>query len=180
MKFDTNHVPSFTRMLSLTTELVICKKEHNPTGQSALSVLNKVNIRMGNTMNRDQVYQEMKEVFGLVPKFFQSIPDSTLDTEWELFKKLQLEDSPIPVKYRELIGIGISAVSKCQFCVFFHTEIARLHGATEEEIENAVHYAKHTAGWSAYLNGSQIDFAEFKDEVRQISAYITENMAKVA
>ena len=131
-------------------------------------------------MEREQIYQDIKETFGLVPKFFQAIPDSSLELEWQLFKRLQLEESPIPAKYRELIGIGIAASTKCQYCVFFHTEVAKLHGATDAEIEDAVHFAKASAGWSAYLNGLQFDFSEFKDEVRQIGKYIQENMAVAA
>ena len=123
-------------------------------------------------MSRQQVYSEIEGMFGLVPGFFKAIPDSSLEMEWRLFKHLQFEDGPIPTKYRELIGIAISAVSKCRYCAYFHTEVAKLHGATEAEIEHAVHYAKSSAGWSAYLNGLQVDFGQFKDEIRQIAEHV--------
>lgn len=123
-------------------------------------------------MNRQQVYTEIEGMFGLVPGFFKAIPDSSLEMEWRLFKHLQFEDGPIPTKYRELIGIAISAVSKCRYCAYFHTEVAKLHGATEAEIEHAVHYAKSSAGWSAYLNGLQVDFAQFSEEIRQIAEHV--------
>ncbi len=131
-------------------------------------------------MSKVQIYEEIKETFGLVPTFFKAIPEASLELEWQLFKTLQLEESPIPNKYRELIGIAIAATSKCQYCTFFHTEIAKLYGATDEEIEDAVHFAKASAGWSAYLNGLQFDLSEFKDEVRQIGKYIQENTAVTA
>jgi AhpD family alkylhydroperoxidase len=83
-----------------------------------------------------------------------------------------MDEGPIPNKYRELIGIGISATTKCPYCVAFHTEFAKLFGATDAEIEHAVHYAKSTAGWSAYLNGLQFDREEFDREVRQICQHI--------
>jgi AhpD family alkylhydroperoxidase len=117
--------------------------------------------------NREQIYDEMKAIFGLVPSFLKTIPDSTLENEWELFKKIQVEESAIPNKYRELIGLGLSAVSKCRYCTLFHTEMAKLFGATDKEIEEAVHYAKSSAGWSAYLNGMQVNYEEFKDELRR-------------
>ncbi len=50
--------------------------------------------------------------------------------------------------------------------------IVMRHGATEEEIEQAVHYAKSSAGWSAYINGLQFDFDEFKEEVLQICEHV--------
>jgi AhpD family alkylhydroperoxidase len=123
-------------------------------------------------MNREQVYQDMKNTLGLVPTFFKTIPEATLNLEWNLFKSLNLGETVIPNKYKELIGVGISAATKCTYCTLFHTEIAKMHGATDAEIEDAVHYAKSTAGWSAYLNGLSIDFDQFKDEVFQIVEYV--------
>jgi AhpD family alkylhydroperoxidase len=69
-------------------------------------------------------------------------------------------------------GLRIAAVAKCRYCVFYHTAIAKLNGATDEEIEDAVHYAKSSAGWSAYLNGLQVDYETFKDEVNRACEYV--------
>ncbi len=129
--------------------------------------------------NRQQIYKEMEEAFGLVPSFLKTIPDSTLEQEWELFKKIQMEDGAIPNKYRELIGLGLSAVSKCRYCTLYHTEMAKLFGATDKEIEEAVHYAKSSAGWSAYLNGMQVDYEQFKDELRRAGEH-AKRMKKAA
>lgn len=111
-------------------------------------------------------------MFGLVPSMFKSVPDSSLELEWKLFKTVQLEEGPIPNKYRELIGVAISAISKCRYCAFYHTELAKLNGATDAEIEDAVHYAKSSAGWSAYINGLQIDYETFKDEVSRACEHV--------
>jgi AhpD family alkylhydroperoxidase len=92
-----------------------------------------------------------------------------------------MEKGVIPNKYRELIGLGISAVSKCRYCTLFHAEMARLEGATDAEIEEAVHYAKATAGWSAYLNGLQVDYDAFKDELGKIVKHVKKQaMSKAA
>ena len=118
-------------------------------------------------MKREEIYKEIEEMFGLVPIMFKSIPDSSLELEWQLFKRVQFDEGPIPNKYRELIGVAISAVTKCRYCSLFHTEIAKLNGATEAEIEDAIHYAKSSAGWSTYINGIQLDYEKFKKEVLQ-------------
>jgi AhpD family alkylhydroperoxidase len=118
-------------------------------------------------MTREEVYKEIEEMFGTVPSFFKLVPDSTLDLEWELMKRVQFDEGPVPNKYRELIGLGIAAVTKCRYCALYHTELARLYGATEKEIEDAVHYAKSTAGWSTYINGMQVDYDQFKGEIEQ-------------
>ena len=131
-------------------------------------------------MNRQQIYDEMKETFGLVPTFFKSIPDNSLEYEWRVFRATQLDETAIPNKYKELIGLGIAAVTKCRYCAYYHTEVARLFGATEAEIEDAVHYAKASAGWSAYINGLQVDFEQFKDEIQQVGKYIRETSKQTA
>ena len=129
-------------------------------------------------MSRKKVFEDIEQTMGVVPEFLKALPDSTLELEWELMKRSQMEEGPIPNKYRELIGVAIAAATKCRYCSFFHTEIARLHGATPAEIEDAVHYAKATAGWSAYVNGMQLDFEQFKREVRQACEHVRASMMK--
>jgi AhpD family alkylhydroperoxidase len=123
-------------------------------------------------MDREKIYKEIEDMFGLVPSMFKSIPDSSLELEWQLFKTVQFEEGPIPNKYRELIGVALSAISKCKYCAFYHTELAKLNGATDAEIEDAVHYAKSSAGWSTYINGLQIDYETFKDEVSRACEHV--------
>lgn len=123
-------------------------------------------------MTRNEIYREIEEMFGLIPSMFKPIPDASLELEWKLFKQIQFETGPIPNKYRELMGIAISAVTKCRYCALYHTELARLNGATEAEIEDAIHYAKSSAGWSAYINGLQIDYETFKAEVKAACEYV--------
>lgn len=123
-------------------------------------------------MTRKEVYKEVEGMFGLVPSMFKVMPDNALDLEWKLFQRTQMEEGPIPNKYRELIGVAISAVSKCRYCAYYHTELAKLNGATDAEIEDAVHYAKSSAGWSTYVNGMQLDFDEFKREIDQACDFV--------
>ncbi len=123
-------------------------------------------------MNREEINNEITEMLGIVPSMFKSIPDATIEDEWNLFKKVGLSEGAIPNKYQELMGLAIASVTKCEYCVYFHTEIAKVFGATDEEIEIALHYSKHTAGWSAYINGLQLDYDEFKDEINQVTKHV--------
>jgi AhpD family alkylhydroperoxidase len=116
-------------------------------------------------MKRKEVYKEIENTLGVVPTMFKSIPDATLELEWQLMKQVQMEPGPIPNKYRELIGLAMAATTRCRYCTFFHTEMAKLNGATDAEIEDAMHFAKSSAGWSTYLNGLQPDFEQFKAEI---------------
>ncbi|HUF70764.1 MAG TPA: carboxymuconolactone decarboxylase family protein [Longimicrobiales bacterium] len=121
---------------------------------------------------RNQVEQEIRETMGVVPGFFDRIPDNVLDHEWKLFRHYELDETLIPNKYKELIGIAVHSETKCRYCTLFHTEAARMFGATDEEIQEAVHYAKHTVGWSVYLNGVQQDYDEFAHDVEKIAEHM--------
>ena len=84
---------------------------------------------------RRDVDRDIEETLGLVPEFFKQVPDYLLPTEWASFKSLELSDqTAIPNKYKELIGLGVSGATRCRYCVYFHREAARLFGATEEEL----------------------------------------------
>jgi len=126
---------------------------------------------------RTKVEDEMKEMIGLVPSFFKRIPDELVDAEWELFKRLELGETLIPNKYKELMGIAIHSETKCRYCTLFHTEAARLFGASEEEIQEAVHYAKMSVGWSVYLNGIREDYDMFASEVDRIVEHVKRRAA---
>ncbi|MEU3601096.1 carboxymuconolactone decarboxylase family protein [Streptomyces sp. NPDC006798] len=124
------------------------------------------------TVNRGEIEAEIKEALGLVPHFFSRIPTELLGPEWEIFKRLELGETLIPNKYKELMGVAIHAETKCRYCTLFHTEAAKLFGATDEEIQEAVHYAKASLGWSAYLNGMQEDYDSFAAELAEVAAYV--------
>lgn len=116
---------------------------------------------------------EIREMLGSVPGFFENLPGTLLDSEWESFKSIELSDqTAIPNKYKELIGIAVSGATRCRYCVYFHTEVARLFGATDQEINEAALMAMHTMNWSTYLNASQYDYGRFCDEVDQVTSYI--------
>lgn len=127
---------------------------------------------------RTEVEARIKDVLGIVPGFVKTIPDQYLESEWELFEQLELGETLIPNKYKELMGIALHSETKCRYCLLFHTEAAKLFGATEAEIQEAVHYAKNSLGWSAYLNGIQQDFPKFQQEVKQITAYVKKQQKK--
>lgn len=122
---------------------------------------------------RHEVEAEIKETLGLVPSFFNRIPDRFLDHEWSMFRDLELGETLIPNKYKELLMLAVHSETRCRYCTLFHTEAARLNGATEEEVQEAVHLSKFTVGWSVYLNGLQVDYDQFADELEQIGGYLS-------
>ncbi len=123
-------------------------------------------------MSREEIYSEMRGLFGLVPSFFKAVPDSILGNEWELYKKLEVDEGPVPAKCLQLIGLGIAAATKCRYCTLYHTEMAKLHGATQEEIDCVLAYTKLTTGWSSFVNGLQLDFDTFRAEIQRACEHV--------
>ncbi|MGM0589504.1 MAG: carboxymuconolactone decarboxylase family protein [Bacteroidota bacterium] len=133
---------------------------------------------MATEASRKQIEQEMKDHLGLVPTFFKRIPDRFLKSEWQLFRDLELGETHIPNKYKELMGIALHSQTQCRYCTLFHTEAAKLFGATQDEIQEAVHFAKMSTGWSVYLNGSQTDYDLFEEEMDRMGDYIKEHKSE--
>ena len=128
--------------------------------------------------DRHAADQDIEGTLGLVPDFFRRVPDYLLPTEWASFKSLVLSDeTAIPNKYKEMIGLAVSGATRCRYCAYFHTEAARLFGATEDEINETALIAKNTMGWSTYLNTLQFDYDEFVQEFDQVTAYVREQQA---
>ena len=128
--------------------------------------------------DRRDVERDIEETLGLVPEFFRRVPDYLIPTEWASFKSLELSDqTAIPNKYKELIGLAVSGATRCRYCCYFHTEAARLFGASEDEITETALIAKNTMGWSTYLNTLQFDYDQFVEEFDQVTAHVREQMA---
>lgn len=123
------------------------------------------------------VERDIEETLGLIPEFIRQVPDYLLPTEWGSFKALQLGETAIPNKYKELMGLAVSGATRCRYCAYFHTEAARLFGASEDEITETALIAKNTMGWSTYLNTLQFDYDEFVQEFDRIAAHVREQMA---
>ena len=123
--------------------------------------------------SRSDVEADIRDTLGLVPTFFSRIPDAVLEPEWELFKRWELGQTLIPNKYKELLMVAVHSETRCRYCILFHTEAAKLFGATDEEVQEAVHLAKHTVGWSVYLNGIREDYDVFAEELGRIGAHLT-------
>ena len=125
------------------------------------------------TMTKEQVYAEIEEELGQVPGFFKTLPDGPLQSEWALFKHFELGETKLDPMTRELIGTAVAAGMRCWYCANFHGALARFHGATEEQVQEAIHLAKFAAGWSTYLNGTVYDQQTFMRELEEVGAFLT-------
>lgn len=115
---------------------------------------------------------EIQEMFGQVPAWLQQVPEAGLASYWGLLRDFQLAETRIPNKYKELIGLAVSGATRCKYCTLFHTEAAKLFGATDEEIAEASFMGGVTMMGSTFLNGQQTDYEQFRKETLDIVAYV--------
>jgi len=127
----------------------------------------------------EETLKDIESSLGIVPGFMKFLPPEVLVQEWPTFKKYILGESKIPVKYREMIGLGIAASIKCPYCEFFHLGAARLWGATDEELSELVVITSLTNRWSAILHAQNYDFEKFKREVEQIGDHLQKKVTPV-
>jgi AhpD family alkylhydroperoxidase len=122
----------------------------------------------------NEIRRDIEESLGFVPTILKEMEyePALLQEMWHSMKKYTLGDSHIPAKYRELTGVAVAAAIHCRYCVLFHSEAARMYGATEDEIKEAAALAKYTAGGSAFADGRLLDLDTLRDEFRRIRQHI--------
>jgi AhpD family alkylhydroperoxidase len=116
---------------------------------------------------------DIQKTLGFVPQFFQRLPEGMLPGAWEEMKGLQLNShTALDGRSKELIGLGVAAQIPCRYCIVAHTEFAKLNGAGEAELGEAVAMAAITRHWSTFLNGIQTDEPRFRAEIAKLIANV--------
>jgi AhpD family alkylhydroperoxidase len=97
-------------------------------------------------------YRDIEQTLGSVPTFFKMFPETGIAGAWAEFKSVQLNPkTALNGKTKELIGLAVAAQVPCHYCIYFHTAAAKLNGATDAEIREAVAMAAITRHWSTVL-----------------------------
>ncbi len=122
-------------------------------------------------------YRDIEATLGAVPTFFKLFPEEGIAGAWSEFKSVQLNPhTALSGKEKELIGLAVAAQIPCTYCIYFHTAAAKLNGATDTEVREAVAMAAITRHWSTVLNGMQADPAGFKQETDTVLRLAAERM----
>jgi AhpD family alkylhydroperoxidase len=125
--------------------------------------------------------EEMKQTFGFVPDFASRFPAAALAGAWRQMRDVELNPkTALSGKYKSLIGLAVSSQIPCQYCVFADTEFAKLEGATEQEIVEAVAMAGLVRTWSAFLTGLSVDEAMFRKDLSRIARHVAKMRAGAA
>ncbi len=113
--------------------------------------------------------QDIMQTLGYVPDFLRKFPDASRAGAWRQFRDVQLNPaSALSGKAKELLGLGVASQIPCRFCIIAHTEFAKLNGATDAEINEAIAMASLTRDLSTLLNGMQVDEPQFRKDIDRV------------
>lgn len=131
-------------------------------------------------MAKESFYDDVRQTLGVVPEWMKQMPEGAASGFWDTAKHFWLAETRIPNKYKELIGLAVSGATRCRYCALFHTEAARLYGASNDEIREASMMGAVAMMGSTFINAQQIDYEQFKKETAGIINYVKSHSAHQA
>ncbi len=70
------------------------------------------------------------------------------------FSEQVFADGALPTKTKQLIAVAVAHVTQCPYCIRGHTRSAQRHGATPEEIMEAIWVAAEMRAGAAYAHSA--------------------------
>lgn len=86
----------------------------------------------------------------LVHKRQELAPD--IQDAFHAFSKLVFADGALPAKTKQLIAVAAAHITQCPYCIKGHTKAALKHGATPQEIMEAIWVAAEMRAGGAYAH----------------------------
>jgi AhpD family alkylhydroperoxidase len=134
-----------------------------------------------NVVDAKTALQDIERTLGFVPEFLRKLPAGALPGVWREMKDVQLApNSALSPKVKALVSLAVASQVPSEACIVAETEFAKLAGASEMEIAEAVGMAAITRNMSTLLNGQQTDEATFRADVNRLVAGVKAAAKKTA
>jgi len=75
-----------------------------------------------------------------------------IQTAFHAFSELVFAEGALPVKTKQLIAVAAAHITQCPYCIKGHTIAATKHGATPQEIMEAIWVAAEMRAGGAYAH----------------------------
>jgi AhpD family alkylhydroperoxidase len=121
---------------------------------------------------------DIKQAFGFVPDFLAKFPAASLAGAWREMRDTELAPTALPGKYKSLVSLAVASQIPCRYCVVADTEFARLEGATDKEIGEAVAMAGLVRHWATMMTGLAVDEGQHKKDMERIAKGVASASAK--
>jgi AhpD family alkylhydroperoxidase len=114
-----------------------------------------------------------QNMMGAVPEFLARFPAPGLAGAWLEERDVELsETTALSGKHKSLVGLAVAAQIPCRYCIIADTEFAKLAGATDAEIAEAVALGGMTRHWGTLLTGLALDEAAYKKDMDRIAKVV--------
>ena len=77
-----------------------------------------------------------------------------ISAAFKAFSQQVFADGALPAKTKQLIAVAVAHVTQCPYCIRGHTELAVKHGATEQEVMEAIWVAAEMRAGGAYAHAN--------------------------
>ena len=117
------------------------------------------------------VYRDAEASFGFVPDFVRRFPPEALPGAWLSFRDVEASPTTaIPGKIKSLIGLAVAAQIPCRYCIVGDTEFAKLEGATDREITEAVTVGAMARQYITLVEGLQVDEKAYRRDWERLTS----------
>jgi AhpD family alkylhydroperoxidase len=77
-----------------------------------------------------------------------------IQAAFDAFSHTVFAEGALPTKTKQLIAVAVAHVTQCPYCIRSHTKFALRHGATQQEIMEAIWVAAEMRAGGAYAHSS--------------------------
>jgi AhpD family alkylhydroperoxidase len=84
-----------------------------------------------------------------------ALAPEVMKTVWA-FDRAAVAEGEIPVKYKELIAVGVALTTQCPYCIDIHAGNARKAGATDAELVEAALVAASLRAGAAVTHATHL------------------------
>jgi AhpD family alkylhydroperoxidase len=77
---------------------------------------------------------------------------SETEAAFQAFSQKVFADGALPAKVKQLIAVAVAHVTQCPYCIKGHTKAAMRHGASNEELMEAIWVAAEMRAGGAYAH----------------------------
>ncbi len=89
-----------------------------------------------------------------------------IQAAWDGFSQRVFADGALPAKMKQIIAVAVAHVTQCPYCIAGHTKAALRHGATEQELMEAIWVADEMRAGGAYAH-TAVSLSAMEEERRR-------------
>ena len=98
----------------------------------------------------ESIYPNMTRGLAKVRRALAPEPEDA----FRAFSQKVFADGALPTKTKQLIAVAVAHVTQCPYCIRSHAKAARQHGATPEEIMEAIWVAAEMRAGAAWAHAT--------------------------